>query len=133
MTELSANQKKALEALLTTPSVAAAARRCGLGTRTVWRYMADDGFKAELRERRDLALTSVTTGLIVGSSHASEALWAILYDPEASRSVKARVAATLLREMGKSVQLEDLTDRVAALEELAGGRRDLGANSITEV
>jgi len=115
--ELNANQKRALEALLTTPSVAAAARICGLAKRTIWRYLGDDQFKRELRERQDLALSSVTTGLVAGGGLANVALWEILHDPGTSPSVKARVALGLLAAMGKSVELADLADRVAALEQ----------------
>jgi hypothetical protein len=118
MTELTANQRKALDALLTTPSVAAAGRRCGLSARTIWRYLDDDQFKAELRARQDRAIAATTAALVGLSGDAVEALRDLLRDSETPASVKARVALGWLRERREAVELADLVERVGALEQL---------------
>ena len=51
--ELSANQEKALAALLVLPTIAAAARRCSLNERTIRRYLKDPAFAARYAQERD--------------------------------------------------------------------------------
>jgi hypothetical protein len=49
---LTAQQERALLALLSTTSQEAAARQCGLASRSLQRYLADPVFQAEYRQRR---------------------------------------------------------------------------------
>ena len=115
--ELSGNQKKALAALLTSPSVAAAAARCGLSERTLYNYLTDDRFKTELRRRQDAIIQSVTAALVGLSSEAVATLRNLLRDPDASGAVKCRAALGWLAQMRQSVELADLAERVSKLEE----------------
>ena len=121
--QLSANQRKALEALLRCPSVAQAARTCGLSERTLWRYLSDDVFVSELRTRQDRALLAVTVSLSGMSSTAVEALADLLDDDETPASVKARVALGWLAERRRTVELGDLVQRVTDLESSLGRDR----------
>ena len=50
---LSANQEKALAALLVLPTITAAARRCSLNERTIRRYLKDPQFAARYAEERE--------------------------------------------------------------------------------
>jgi hypothetical protein len=115
---LNRNEKNALEALLRWPTVAQAARKCGLAERTLWRYLEDDVFKAELRKRQDKAVAQTTAALVGMSGDAIEALRDLLQDPETPPGVKARVALGWLQERRKAVELDDLAQRIGALEEL---------------
>ena len=111
------NQKHALEALLTNPTIEAAARACGLSGRTLHRYLGDETFKTELRKRQDEVVTAVTAALAGLTGEAVEALHNLLADSECSDSVKARVALGWLSERRKAIELDDLSQQVAALEE----------------
>lgn len=115
--ELSANQKRALVALLTCPSVAAAAEAVGLSERTLYNYLANDVFKTELRKRQDQAIAATTAALVGLSGEAVKVLRDILADPDATNAVKCRVALGWLREKREAVELQDLAARVSALEE----------------
>ena len=117
---MNTNQKRAVEALLTTPTVSAAARACGLSDRTIWRYLANEEFKAELRKRQDEAVTAVTAALAGLTGDAVQALHDLLTDGETSASVKARCALGWLAERRKAIELDDLAARVAALEQKMG-------------
>ncbi len=119
---LSANQKKALVALLACPSVAAAAKQAGLGERTLYRYLADDTFKAELRARQDQAIAAATAALSGLTGTAIETLRKVLTDPDASHAVKVRAALGILRERRRIGELDDLAERVSRLEEVLGER-----------
>jgi hypothetical protein len=117
MAKLNGNQQRAIGALLGCPSVAAAARYCGLSERTLWRYLSDGAFKAELRQRQDDAIAATAAALVGLSGRAIEALRDLLESVDTPPSVKARVALGWLREKRRTVELDDLAARVQALEE----------------
>jgi len=119
--ELNANQKRALTALLSCPSLRAAAQSCRLSERTLYNYLADPGFASELRARQDAVLLSVTAGLAGLSGSAVEVLEGVLSDPETSASVKVRAALGWLSELRRGLELEALADRVSQLEQNIGG------------
>jgi hypothetical protein len=119
--ELNTNQKKALAALLAEPTVKAAAEACGLTDRTLYNYLADPDFKAELRARQDAILASVTSALVGLSGSAVQTLRDLLESETATDAVKCRAALGWLRTVRDVVELADLADRVAILEEKIGG------------
>ena len=114
--ELNANQKRALTALLSSPSIRAAAVVCKLSERTLYGYLQTPAFQTELRARQDAVLLSVTAGLSGLSGEAVEVLRATFSDPETSPSVRVRAALGWLSELRRGLELEALADRVAALE-----------------
>jgi len=123
--ELNPNQKRALAALLTQPSVAAAAKACGLAERTLYHYLAQPTFKAELRQRQDKVLAATTAALVGLSGEAVTALSEVLSNPTATDAVKVRAALGWLRHARESVELSALAERVTVLETkiLSGGAK----------
>lgn len=115
---LSANQKKALTALLSHATVAKAAEACGLGTRTLTRYLAKETFRVELWKRQDAIVSSVTAALVGLAGDAVAALQDILESKDASDAVKVRAALGWLAQMRQSVELADLVDRIGRLEKV---------------
>jgi len=123
-TDLSPNQRKAITALLIEPTVAAAAEHCRLNERTLFRYLTAPAFRAELRQRQDAILSSVTSALVGLSGEAVEVLRAVMTDPNASEATRVRAALGWLRNVRDAVELRDLADRVAVLEDkLLEGKR----------
>lgn len=114
---LSTNQRRALTALLSEPTIRAAAQSAGLGERTVYRYLANDAFRAELSERQAAILAQVTAAMVGLSGRAVETLRDVLDDGEASASVKVRAALGWLQAARQGVELQDLAQRVDRLEE----------------
>lgn len=106
-----------MTALLACPSVAAAARHCGLAEKTLWRYLADSPFRAELQRRRDAVLSASTTGLVAAGQDATTALSELLGDPGTPASVRARVAQAILELARKGIEADDLLTRVERLEQ----------------
>ena len=121
--ELNANQKRALTALLASPSLRAAAKRCKLSERTMYNYLQMQEFRSELRARQDAVLLSVTAGLVGLGGSALEALQDVLADSETSPSVKVRAAGVMLSELRHGLELEALADRVSELEKNVGGAK----------
>ena len=114
---LSSNQRRALEALLTTANVRAAAKKARLGERTVHRYLGDPAFKAELRRRQDGILSATTAALIGLTGQALETLQMVLASASATDGAKVRAALGWLSHVRQVVELDDLAARVAALEQ----------------
>lgn len=119
--EFSTNQEKALTALLSSPSVSAASRQCGLSERSLWRYLSDSVFADELKRRRDDVLSASTTGLTAMTQTALDALATLLSDCE-SESVRARVATSILELSRKAVELDDVLQRLEVLEAAYDGK-----------
>ena len=116
--ELSRNQKKALAALLAAPTVASAAAACKLTERCLYNYLADPTFKAELRRRQDETISAATAALSGLTGVAIETLRNVLADPDATHAVRVRAALGVLEQRRRIGELDDLSERVAALEEV---------------
>jgi hypothetical protein len=115
-------QERVLGALLSTPSVAAAARSAGVGLRTVRRWLAeDDAFRAALRDARRRALEVATSRLAATTAKAVTTLEALIDGTaESDAQTRCRAALGVLATAIKSAEVDDLTARVEALEARAG-------------
>jgi len=114
--KLTPNQVKAIVALLATASIGKAAKRCGLGERTLHRYLANEDFRRELRARQDETVAATVAALSGLSGKATETLCDVMGSKETTESVRVRAAQVILQERRKASELDDLADRVSALE-----------------
>jgi hypothetical protein len=121
---LTANRVRALEALLSEPTIRAAAKSAHLGERTLYRYLGDADFRAELRKRQQQVLAAVTGVLVGQSGSVVGVLGSILADKGASDSVKARVALGWLSQMYQSAEFDNLLERIEHLEVLVNEQRE---------
>ena len=78
MADLTTKKRKAIEALLVASNTREAAKLAALGERTIHRYLAGDGFRAELQARQDQILAGTTAALVGLTSEAIESLRASL-------------------------------------------------------
>lgn len=127
MAHLTRNRRRAIEALLCTATVAEAAARCGLGARTLHRYLADPEFTAALARRQDAVLAGAVAGLsaltteaVAGARDALRVLAAEAKGGGVDAARLGRLALAILAERRKQAEVEDLTRRVARLEETLG-------------
>ncbi len=118
---LNPNQKRALVALLVHPSVRKAAAAIHLNERTLWRYLADPTFKAELSSRQGLAIAAATAALAGLLTNATETWLSLLQDGDTSASVKARIAAGIVDAAVKLSSFSDVEQRVSDLENRTEG------------
>jgi hypothetical protein len=109
--------QKLLAALLTAHSVAAAAEAAGVSERHVYRCLKDAQFSAALREARREALKLATISLSAAAGEAIEALREIVADDSQPAGARVSAAAKILDTAFKSAELEDLEERLAAVEE----------------
>ena len=115
--ELNANQKKALPALLEYPTIGEAAEACGSNERTLYRYLQDPIFKAELNQREGLIMDLVTRRLLQMAEKAVNALDDILDCPFQTGATNQRLAAkTIIDSLLKIREMMTVEQRLAELE-----------------
>lgn len=109
-------QALALEALISAPSIEAAAQACGLSRSTLERYLQDDDFRAEYERRRGESLNVACAALQEAMTDAVAVLTAIMKEDATSATARISAARSVLEYGMKLTELTDLAARVAALE-----------------
>jgi uncharacterized protein YggE len=122
MAELSRKQGEAIAALLTMPTITEAAKRAGVGERTVYRWLQDDpAFQQAYREARRAAVQQAIAHIQRVTSTAVKTLEAVMRDLDAPSSSRVSAARVVLEMALKGVELEDLEARIDALERTVQG------------
>ena len=114
--------EKAITALLSTSSIEAAARKCGVTKRTLLRWMKDEDFCTEYRDTRKRLLRAATARLSRNAFRAADVLDKIFSGrPMPYQAARVAAAATTLRLAGEFDIIEDLELRIRKLEEQTRG------------
>jgi transposase-like protein len=107
----------AIAALLTEPTVEAAAQRVGINESTLLRWLKEPEFGNEYRTARRLVVEGAVGRLQQTATQAVDALaWNLQCGIPA---VEVGAAKAVLDQALKAVELMDLVERVAALEQAA--------------
>lgn len=114
--KLSRKQEQAIAALLTAPSITEAAQQTGIGEQTLFRWLKDPAFAEAYRQARRQVVQQAITQLQAACGEAVENLRVIMGNPEAPASARVSAARTVLEMAVKAVELEDLEQRLSALE-----------------
>jgi len=115
-TKLGRKQEEAIAALLTQRSIEDAARACGLGARTLLRWLKLPEFNAAYREARRAAFSQSIARLQQATTAAVSTLLKVMVDPNTPASTRVRAADSVLDHSAKSIEIEDIEARVAELE-----------------
>jgi hypothetical protein len=116
---LTAKQDRAVAALLHEPTIGRAAAVAGVGERTLQRWMTEPVFRrAVLAARREafghaIGLTQKYAPVAVAT------LVKVMQDAAVTPGAKVTAAAVLLRFGREGIELDDLAERVEALERMA--------------
>jgi transposase-like protein len=122
-------QEEAIAALLSQRNIDEAARTCGLGPRTLLRWLKLQEFSAAYREAKRAAFSQSIARLQQASSVAATTLLKIMVDSSAPASTRVRAADSVLGHAKQAIELEDIEARISELERAAetskggGGRR----------
>lgn len=116
LSDLDASQQKALTALLSCETVAAAAKKSKLGEATVYRYLRDEKFKAAYRAARSELVEHSIAQLQRDCVVASKTLREVCEDKTAPASARVSAAKNILDGAIKAVELQDLTARLEEVE-----------------
>jgi len=121
--KLSRKQELAIAALLSEPTIAAAAEKVGIGEATLWRWLQREDFQADYQRARREAVAQAIAGIQQASSEAVKTLRRIMVDSGAPASSRVWAAKTVLELALKGAEVEDIEKRVTVLEEAASLRR----------
>ena len=118
---LSANEMRAIAAMLSARDVRDAAKQCGVSERTMHRYLADVNFQAALRQATSDALTQTVRRLSVLSTLAVGVLAKEMSNTRSSPNARIKAACAILSHVLPFTENVDLSERIAALESKLGG------------
>jgi hypothetical protein len=111
--------EEAISALLTQRNIEEGARTAGIGTQTLIRWMKVPAFQTAYREARRAAFSQSIARLQQGTLAAASTLLKIMLDQNSPASSRVRAAECIMNDAAKSMEIEDIEIRVAALEEAA--------------
>ncbi len=103
-------------ALLNNPSVAKAAEAAGVGEATLHRWLKEPGFTRAFRRARASAFDQAVALTQRYAGMAVQVLVKIMADPAAPYPSRVAASVALLKFGREGVLLDDLTERVEALE-----------------
>ncbi len=109
----------AIAALLTRPSIEDAARVAGVGEKTIRRWLQEPEFRAEYRKARRESVGQTTARLQQATGAAGATVLKLMTDPNVPAAVRLRAAECVLDRATKSLEMEDMEDRIAELERAA--------------
>ena len=116
MNGISRKQDTAIGALLSQPTILAAAESVGVGESTLRRWLKDGDFLTAYRAARREAVSQAVGHLQGACSVAVLALTDISQDVSCPASARVSAARTVLELALKGVELEDLAVRLEELE-----------------
>lgn len=114
--KLSHKQERAIAALLVATSVTEAAQQIGVNENTLLRWLKDTGFEASYRAARRAVVTQAIARMQQLCSKVVTKLEELIDDPTAPASSRVTAMKTVLEMSWKTIELEDLEARIAALE-----------------
>ena len=118
--DLTPKQRQAVEALLTTGEVAAAAQAAGVSRDTLYRWLKQPAFLQAVRDTEARALDDLSRLLARLGRTAAATLAKAMSDPAAPWATRVRAADAALGRLLQLRELATLEARVAELERVAG-------------
>ncbi|GAB4402083.1 MAG: hypothetical protein Kow00123_12080 [Anaerolineales bacterium] len=118
---LTPRQARFVGALMTTRTVAEAARVAGVGERTARRWLRLPAVQRALSEAQGEALKQATRRAVAAIGLAVDILQVIMADPGASAGARVSAARCILDAAARLTETAELADRVSRLEQRIGG------------
>lgn len=117
-TECDGRQEAAIAAILSTPTITAAAEVAGVTRQTVHRWLNDTEFQAALRAARAQAFDAMLARLEHGAAEVVEQLHMIATDSsKATPATRVSAARTYLDAAFKAHETLDISARLGRIEE----------------
>lgn len=113
---LTQQQQRAINALLVSPSLTAAAKSTGVARKTLYRWMEDPAFRAALDAAESEVLDGVSRRLLALAEKAADKLDALL--DSSNDNVRLRAASVTLDILMRLRELRDVERRLTELERM---------------
>lgn len=107
----------AIAALLIEPTIERAAAACGVGEKTLRRWLARPDFVERYRAARQEILTATVGELQRGALDAARVLRELLTNTATPAAIRVRAARSILASVFKGVETLDFVERLVALEQ----------------
>jgi hypothetical protein len=117
--DLEPGQERAIFALLSEPTLKAAAASASISETTLWRWLREPAFKDAYRKARSDALAQATAKLQALAAEAVDTLVEVHRNREIGAHIRVSAARAILELAYKVHEIEDLEARIEALEEAA--------------
>lgn len=117
---LTPKKLRAIEGLLTQPTLTKAARHAAVATKTLERWLHDDDFAAELRRARARLFNRIVTRLAQSALHAVRVLVSIMTDLDVPPGVRVRAATAVLAH-ALAAHEGDISERLIEIERTLEG------------
>ena len=115
--KLASKQNKAIDSLLQSKTVGAAAESVGVSRGTLYRWLRRPDFQEVLRQKEGQVLDRAARRLILLANKAIDALESVMDDPVQKGSSQRRYAATaILDNVLKIWELRNVEQRITDLE-----------------
>lgn len=115
-------ERRFVAALMTAPTIEAAAEAAGIGERTAYRYLQDPAVKQALGQALDATMNQATRRAVDAMTEALDTLAEIHADLEAPKGARVSAARAILDAGPRLREALDLAERVSELEiRLTGG------------
>lgn len=121
MQGLPQKQTKAIVSLLNCRTVSEAATQSGVNESTIWRWMREQAFQEALQEAKNRIVAQAIIQLQQATGEAVATLRSIATDNEAPASSRVSAAKTVLDFAIRALKMEDIENRIKALEEETKG------------
>ncbi|MCA9282246.1 MAG: hypothetical protein H6812_10385 [Phycisphaeraceae bacterium] len=115
--QTTSKQERAIIALMTESSVAAAARSAGVAERTIHTWLRDEAFRDLYRRARREAFDRAISMTQQYAAAAVKTLLQVMADKGASHQSRVSAAVALLRFGREGMELDELQERVERLEQ----------------
>lgn len=106
----------AIAALLTSTTIAEAAKAIGISEQTLWRWKQEPEFKKQYRQVKMQVVTQATTQLQSATGKAVKTLKDIMEDEKTPANARVTAARAILEYSYKGTEMQDMQ---TAMEEMA--------------
>jgi transposase-like protein len=114
--KLTRKKEQAIAALLSQPSIGGAAKKVGIGEKTLFRWLQLDEFQRAYKNARRQVIDQTIAQIQSVMSEAVQTLLNVMTDGETPASAKVSAARALLDIGFKVVEIEDLESRIEKIE-----------------
>ena len=120
---LSPRQHRAILALLTQPTVAAAAMSSGVGESTIYKWLGEVAFRAALAQAEGEAVAAAGRRLAVLAETALDTVADVMADPTTPAPVRVRACEVILNNLLRYREVVTFETRLTDLEREMRGER----------
>jgi hypothetical protein len=114
--KLSRKKEQAIAALLSQPSIGSAAKKTGIGEKTLFRWLQLDEFQRAYKNARRQVIDQTIAQIQSVMSEAVLTLLNVMSDGVAPASARVSAARALLDIGFKVIEIEDLESRIEKIE-----------------